>query len=360
MASLDQLPPGFLDNTYGAELLGCIAATALWGIQCLQTFMYFQTYAKDHWILKFLVIWIWVMDTVHQGLVISLEYITLIEHFGDPSPLFEINKEVTLSILFTVFVSVPIQIFFVYRIYVLGGRNIILPFILVRWPLATVTNVIDLGNRPVLTSILFFGFTCAPDALPTDLASGSVRDICLSYLVLAAAIDVAIAVAMVYLLRKTKIEGVSQTQRMVARLTMYSVHTGLWTALLSIFVAVTVRRISCSVIKAGKLRIEQLVAYPTTFIFIALYVPISALYCNTLLANLNLRQHVRSGMKDVITLSMVGNGPSAYSATLAASHTERGTERGGFAVRMTTSTVIDGHEDSQHDTESHRKLNYHV
>uniref|UniRef100_A0A0W0ETN5 DUF6534 domain-containing protein n=1 Tax=Moniliophthora roreri TaxID=221103 RepID=A0A0W0ETN5_MONRR len=327
MASLDQLPPGFLDNTYGAELLGCIAATALWGIQCLQTFMYFQTYAKDHWILKFLVIWIWVMDTVHQGLVISLEYITLIEHFGDPSPLFEINKEVTLSILFTVFVSVPIQIFFVYRIYVLGGRNIILPFILCVCIVAETGDDLD---------------TCAPDALPTDLASGSVRDICLSYLVLAAAIDVAIAVAMVYLLRKTKIEGVSQTQRMVARLTMYSVHTGLWTALLSIFVAVT------------------LVAYPTTFIFIALYVPISALYCNTLLANLNLRQHVRSGMKDVITLSMVGNGPSAYSATLAASHTERGTERGGFAVRMTTSTVIDGHEDSQHDTESHRKLNYHV
>ncbi|EEB92089.1 hypothetical protein MPER_09453, partial [Moniliophthora perniciosa FA553] len=196
-------------------------------------------------------------------------------------PLLEINQEVTLSILFTIFVSGPVQVFFVYRIYVLGGRNIILPFIL-----DFVQSSKTVENSDTFWNEVFFGYTCAPDALPSDLASGSVRDICLASLILAAVIDVAIAVAMVYLLRRTKIEGMSQTQRMIARLTMYSVHTGLWTALLSIFVAVT------------------LAAYPTTFIFIGLYVPISPLYCNTLLANLNLRQHVRSGMKDVITLSM--------------------------------------------------------
>ncbi|KAK7045498.1 hypothetical protein VNI00_007751 [Paramarasmius palmivorus] len=47
-----------------------------------------------------------------------------------------------------------------------------------------------------------------------------------------------------------------------------------------------------------------------TYIPVGLYIPISALYCNTLLANLNIRQHVRKGLGDVITLSAITPGVS--------------------------------------------------
>ncbi|KAJ7665706.1 hypothetical protein B0H17DRAFT_1210827 [Mycena rosella] len=268
-----ELPPHLLDNTYGAELASSYAATALWGVHCLQTFLYFNIYTEDATILKVLVAWTWLADTVHQGLILSLEYSTLIKHFGDLGPIFEINKEVILQGFFTIAISVPVQLFFLHRIWRLSGDRAILPLFMV------VCLVLE-----TVTGITYFQWALRKSTKPTDLLSGTKRATGITYLITAASVDVIIAMSMVFLLRATKVHGMTQTRRMVSRLIVYSVNTGLWTALLAVFCAMT------------------MIAYPETFVFIGLYMPISALYCNTLLANLNIRQYVRGTGHDVISL----------------------------------------------------------
>ncbi|KAF9029137.1 hypothetical protein BDZ89DRAFT_734283 [Hymenopellis radicata] len=275
LPSVDQLPAHLLDNTYGAELMAAFGATALYGIQCLQTFMYYNAYPKDPIRFKALVAWIWVMATVHEGLVLALEYDLLIVRFGDLAPLFEINKEATIQGIFTILISIPTQFFFLHRIYKLSGNKaIILPVFLV---LCIILQLV--------TGLLYFSWTLSTHDL-TDILSGVKRRTGVVYIVSAAFIDLVIAGSMVYLLRSAKVEGMSQTRRMITKLIVLSVNTGLWTALLAVFCAMA------------------LIVYPTTFIFIGLYLPISSLYANTLLANLNVRQYVR-GTHDVLSLSVM-------------------------------------------------------
>ncbi|THU91039.1 hypothetical protein K435DRAFT_801536 [Dendrothele bispora CBS 962.96] len=244
------------------------------------------------------------------------EYQTLIAHFGDTGPLFVINPELISSILFTVLVSVPTQIFFVYRIYILSQKKIILPAFLV---------LCIIGETVI--AILYVGFSLSPKTTIQDLltANNLVGRLGPTMMIIAAFIDVVIATSMVYFLRKTKVEALSNTQRIVLRLIIYSVNTGLWTAFLAIAVAVTT-------FTNGE-----------TFIPIGLYIPISALYCNTLLANLNIRQHVRKGLQDVITLSIM----TPHTASSAAQDQDH------FAVRVARSTSTFTYGNNTED--SHRK-----
>ncbi|KAJ7638513.1 hypothetical protein FB45DRAFT_903096 [Roridomyces roridus] len=264
-----QIPPGLLGRTYGAELVSSYSAAVLWGIQCLQTFMYFNTYPDDPLALKVLVAWTWLSDTVHQGLILSLEYSTLITHFGDLAPIGEINTEVILQGFFTIFVSVPVQFFFLHRIWRLSGNKVIIPLFL------SACIVLE-----TVSGLTYFQWALQPNATPASILVGTKRATGIVYLITAASVDVIIAICMVYLLWSAKSHGLTQTRRMIARLIVYSVNTGIWTALLAVFCAMT------------------MIAYPTTFVFIGLYMPISALYCNTLLANLNVRHHVRGATDD--------------------------------------------------------------
>ncbi|KAJ6618000.1 hypothetical protein B0H10DRAFT_1914071 [Mycena sp. CBHHK59/15] len=282
-------------------------------------------YPDDHWILKLLVIWTWLADTVHQGLILSLEYSTLVAHFGDLGPIFQINTEVILQGLFTIVVSVPIQLFFLHRIWRLSGNRIIVPLFLVA------CIVLETA-----TGITYFQWALQKGTTPSAILVGTKRATGVTYLVTTASIDVIIAICMVFLLRAAKVHGLTQsailsfflsplvhkldfnrTRRMVTRLIVYSVNTGLWTALLAVFCAMT------------------MIAYPTTFVFIGLYMPISALYCNTLLANLNIRQYVR-GLQDVISLSAV---PTATATTL--DFRRQDNTNNALPVEMTRSTRVD-------------------
>ncbi|ESK96741.1 hypothetical protein Moror_6701 [Moniliophthora roreri MCA 2997] len=311
MASAVELPPGFIERTYSAELMPTFASTALWGIQFSQTLYYFQSYPNDHWLLKSLVAWTWIMDTVHQALLITLSYRLLIVHFGDPTSIFKVNTELITSILFGALVSAPIQLFFVYRIFVLSERKIIFPAIVV---LCIVTETV--------AACLFVGYSFLPSTSLNQLLNpGNFgADIGLTMMIAAACADIIIATSMVYLLRKTMVGGMTQTQRMISRLTIYSVNTGLWTALLAFFV------------------VAIMIAYPGTFLAIGIYIPLTGLYCNTLLANLNVRQHVRKSMENVITFPSL---PMTPRVTIRADEGNEYSDRDPdpFAARLTVSTT---------------------
>ncbi|KAJ6583449.1 hypothetical protein DFH09DRAFT_272688 [Mycena vulgaris] len=59
------LPVGLnLGTTYGAYLIGAIAAAILYGIIVLQLFFYFDRYPKDKFGIKALVVTLFLLDTL--------------------------------------------------------------------------------------------------------------------------------------------------------------------------------------------------------------------------------------------------------------------------------------------------------
>ncbi|PIL37556.1 hypothetical protein GSI_01250 [Ganoderma sinense ZZ0214-1] len=91
-----------------------------------------------------------------------------------------------------------------------------------------------------------------------------------------AAEDVLISLTLIFLLWQRRIsDGFKSTDKILHRLTVFVINTGVWTALCALFTIIT------------------LAAYPNVQIYVSLNFVVCPLYCNTLLANLNARGFIR-------------------------------------------------------------------
>ncbi|KIJ21562.1 hypothetical protein PAXINDRAFT_95118 [Paxillus involutus ATCC 200175] len=68
MASIDATGTN-LDTTWGSTLAAVFVSLVLYGISILQTFIYYERYPKDTFILKSLVAFVFVLDTLHTFLI---------------------------------------------------------------------------------------------------------------------------------------------------------------------------------------------------------------------------------------------------------------------------------------------------
>lgn len=84
----------------------------------------------------------------------------------------------------------------------------------------------------------------------------------------------------------------SRTEKLLLRLSIVIINTGLWTALVALFIILTASHsfLACSMQLSPP---PQLVIWPQIQIYVSLYFILCPLYCNTLLANFNSREYVR-------------------------------------------------------------------
>lgn len=163
------------------------------------------------------------------------------------------------------------QGYFVYRIYVVGGKNIIPPLI---WAI--------LGCYQLACTILYLCkalyFNHGVHVVdPVTLGNKLFITISTSTLSVAAGVDVLIVICMTYLLlRKRTAAGFASTAHILQRLVLFSVNTGSWTALFAL------------------LSIIFMHIYPMKMISTVFAIPLCPIYCNTVLANLNARQYIRN------------------------------------------------------------------
>jgi hypothetical protein len=87
-----------IDNTLGAVFLGNLTAAILYGVTCVQMFMYFQTYSRDAVSLKATMFFLWMCDTVHLALITQGVYFYAVTNFANPAPLQDPTLYVTLLI----------------------------------------------------------------------------------------------------------------------------------------------------------------------------------------------------------------------------------------------------------------------
>ncbi|KAI5122024.1 hypothetical protein M0805_008015 [Coniferiporia weirii] len=288
-----------LDNTMGALYLGVVFAMALWGVGTVQLYYYYSGYPKDKWTLKTHVALVWVLDTVHQGLITHACYVYLVTQYGNPAYLFVIVPTLEVMVLISALVCLLVQGFLVYRVWMLSSKNMILVSALMLFVLAEFAAAISFFSRGVQMKSFIEVATIAWLSKLTNA--------------LAAAADVVIAAVLIVLLHRSR-TGVRRSETIINRLIIFTVNTGLLTSFCAILAVIFVS------------------LYPDEYIYITFYICISRMYTNSLLATLNARNGTRQGFAESTD---IGSSLS-FGARVRGTETGVHNARGPFAIRVDT------------------------
>lgn len=308
-----------LDNTIGALLVGLILSLVLYGVSCAQVWHYYISYPKDKLVLKLLVGGVMLSDTGNLVLICIATYSYLITHFGDIAHLNVVNTPIVAQVLFNGITAVLVQIFFTWRIYRLSHKNLWLTgsiafMILVQW-------ACNIGYSIVTLQVEFFAQTKKEWTAALDLSQ--------------AALDVVIAACMVWLLWGSKTEF-TKTNGMIDKLIVFTVNTGLVTSV-------------CAVIA-----IIMYYAFPNTLIYVAVYINVGRLYCNSLFATLNARNYIRGNGDSGVTYSLdrIHNAGTNVSNLNVFNGSNRAHDPTGISVQIET---FKEHTDTRSSQEVARK-----
>ncbi|TDL19970.1 hypothetical protein BD410DRAFT_899928 [Rickenella mellea] len=282
-----------LTNTYGAIVTGAFIACAFWGVHCVQCLYYFASYPKDKWYVKSWVSLLWALDTLHQTVLIGGIWTPLIERYGDFEFLLEESSLLTWQVMVTAIIAFMAQVFFLYRLFTFS-KNLIL-----KWSIPVFLSPLVVWQ--VVGTGLFVGRALSFTST-TELATLNKVEIGVN--ASSAAVDLIIAFGLSILLyvRRT---GIRSTDRLIGRIIALSVNTGMWTAVFALLTVLLV-----------VLRSKDIVYAITSF-------PLCALYCNTVMGNLNARTYMRTLAQ---TTSTVRSGPRIFSRgpKVAVYHSKQG------------------------------------
>ncbi|KAF8890487.1 hypothetical protein BD779DRAFT_1518109 [Infundibulicybe gibba] len=119
------------------------------------------------------------------------------------------------------------------------------------------------------------------------------RAVLVSNFAVGAAVDILLSAGLCFLLWKSYMKENSsisviqfKTNSTMHRLILFSINTGIWTALVTI------------------VDITTAVVYPSKFIYVGFYFVRAPIYCNNLLANLNARFYLKGGGESMVIHSM--------------------------------------------------------
>ncbi|KAF8448814.1 hypothetical protein L210DRAFT_2627995 [Boletus edulis BED1] len=132
MATNSLIPP--FGSMFGPLYFSTAVSTAFYGIACMQTFFYYVHYENDLLRIKIFVAAVWVLSTVHEALIVTGTFKFIMGALVNPYSSLHGGFELVLQLPFMCMVAVTTQGFFIYRIYIFNGKNIVVPLIFV--PLA--------------------------------------------------------------------------------------------------------------------------------------------------------------------------------------------------------------------------------
>ncbi|KAG5715658.1 hypothetical protein E4T56_gene547 [Termitomyces sp. T112] len=260
-----------IQDFYGYNLIGSFFSSAVWGVSCLQLFIFYMKSELDPTFLKILLVSLWVLDTVNEVLMLKSNWPVLILQYGRIAGLGEIQPELMHHVWVQFTVTFIVQLYFIYRIYkfsiaVLQGIKLNL--------IGTVIALLIV--LAIAQPVLMIVYEVYGYGKPLSII-GSKREMGINLAIrgLAVFVDVFIAVAMVYLLRYRQKGRLSSSRRMVSRLMIIVVSSGSLTAVLSVIILVLVA------------------IYPNNLHYVMFDYALTSIYFSTLLANLNSRSFVR-------------------------------------------------------------------
>ncbi|KAJ7730627.1 hypothetical protein DFH07DRAFT_848683 [Mycena maculata] len=254
-----QLPSLF--PTWGVTLIGATFSTILYGVVCLQTFLYYRQWQKDNWFVKLLVGVVFFLDTFNQVQVTFMVYHYFVLNFANPLALHQNHWTIGTEILSNAIIGFLVEGFLVFRV----------------WRLS---NSIVLSGIGATLTLAHLGTNAAPaiigykyDDLLQMLAA--IKPVATGGIALGAVEDTTLALTLCYCLYHER-TGFKRTDSMLLRLISMTIATGLVTSLVIIA------------------QLISITAAPQTLWILAWNLQLPKLYTNSLLATLNARGAIRN------------------------------------------------------------------
>ncbi|KAK0475982.1 hypothetical protein EDD18DRAFT_1216353 [Armillaria luteobubalina] len=246
----------------GVPYIGNLFEAMLYGITLMQTFLYFRNQRSDPWYFKVLV------NTTNLIMSANALYHYMISNYMNPASL---QIPVWWGLMYvTTTIGLLVRTFYTMRIYILSRRNKVLTGVFITLILEVFVN----GTLGLVNGVTFEVFI--------------EKDLWIMYLSLSSitTADVSIAIALCCLLRANR-TGFKRTDSMVRTLMIYSINVGALSALTTTTTLITVN-------------LYIFTLFPTSLIYLGVFLSLGKLYSNSLLASLNVRDSVRTkGSPDV-------------------------------------------------------------
>ncbi|KAI0073471.1 hypothetical protein K474DRAFT_1677880 [Panus rudis PR-1116 ss-1] len=268
------VPPGLtgpiptVEELLGGFLVELCLSLILYGITVAQAYVYYLTYPDDGKLVRSLIGAVIVLESLHTATTMHMAYHYTITEFGNLLGVGNIVWSTGVCAMSGMLIVLLVQGFYVRRVWILSRNNIFLTAalafgVVVRVSFGMATSVLTwtLGTWPEFRSKVGPHIT-----LTTGLS-------------LAATVDLAIALVLMYYLRAGK-TGFQPTDRLIQSLMAYSVNTGAIIMVISIVILVTFLVLKDSLVFIGLVQVSN------------------KLYANSLLGTLNARGVLRNKMSN--------------------------------------------------------------
>ncbi|TFK33456.1 hypothetical protein BDQ12DRAFT_766844 [Crucibulum laeve] len=254
-----------LDSKLGAAFIGNLVAAILYGITCLQTFIYYSKFYKDGTVFKSLIYSLWCLDSLQLALISHSMYFYMVSNYG--------NLLVMVRPNWYAFSPYSLTSLIVVRHIVTGvGAH---RFIERLNHTYIYRDILTYSLRSKSVSIMPDGHMLLLTSLPLQILRAYVY----MYLSLGSAVvaDALIALSLCVSLSRNR-TGFRRTDSIVNTLMLYAINSKLLKHLPSVSAA------ACFI---------TYTIWPEEFTFIAIYFCLSKLYVNSLLATLNGRESLQ-------------------------------------------------------------------
>ncbi|RDX47541.1 hypothetical protein OH76DRAFT_1484668 [Lentinus brumalis] len=242
-------------------------------------FNYYIRYQCDELQLKALVATVFVMETMHQGVITYTIYTYLVTDYANEDALDRIIKALVIMVIMEAVTALIVQSFFAMRIHRLStNKFVVLP-------------VIALTVTEFCVSVAYAVKAVFYKTFP-ELAKH--KGLSLAMNVSAALTDVTIAAILCTILQRSK-TGYERSDRLVNKLMAFTINTGLVTS-------------TCACVS-----LITYLARPGSFVYMSFFLLMGRLYSNSLLATLNARQRFRDDLVisfDEVSLGHISTMPS--------------------------------------------------
>ncbi|KAJ7631927.1 hypothetical protein DFH06DRAFT_1337448 [Mycena polygramma] len=268
-----------LPSTYGAWLISLFLETILYGIGIVQTWLYVQWWwQKDGWSVKAPIIIVMFFETTQISFFFRSTYFRFVQRFGLVQE--DLIWSDSLQLLANYLTAFAVQIFFASRIYRLTRESVRMyrtSAVGIYIVILLALTQMSAGIAQTILSYRLRSFAKLEEtkAITTLQTAGSL------------ACDIVITVYLCVFLQRNK-SGLPRTEKMLNALMINAVNRGMLTAI------------------SSALTMVLFLVTPNTFWFFLGLAPNSKLYMNSMLATLNMRQHIRDKvlMNNLHTIQM--------------------------------------------------------
>ncbi|KAI6100140.1 hypothetical protein F5141DRAFT_320720 [Pisolithus sp. B1] len=242
----------YVTSLVGPIVVSLVLSGVLYGCALVQTHVYYKLFPKDDWRLRALVAFEMAFQTVQLILLFLGVWETVVTAYSRGQITSALVNTTIVGMVFGGPSAFCVQAFFIFRLHSFSQRKLL----------------------PVFCSILItiqLAFTLTVGASSSEvIAIQKWRGFIVSTLFIAICADTTIAASMSYYLKGSK-TGFRQTSRLIDRMILYILATGMVTSITALSAGIT------------------FCAIPNTFTWLVLCILEAGLYANSLLAALNAR-----------------------------------------------------------------------